>query len=69
MAVSVQIVILWVVTLCSGYISGYQHFRGMCLLHVQNQREGGGTMFLQNIGIHLQATQHRNPEDYNLYNY
>lgn len=69
MVVSVQIVILWVVTLCNGYISGYQHFRGKCWLHVHNQSEGGCTMFFQNIGIHLQATQHHIPEDYNLCNY
>jgi hypothetical protein len=41
-SLKVQIVVLWVVTVCSNVV-GYQCFRGVCCLYLQDElTEGGG---------------------------
>jgi hypothetical protein len=51
-AVKIEILIFWVVMLCS-LIGGYHCFGGTCYLHLQGGRDGG-SMSLQNVGNHPQ---------------
>jgi hypothetical protein len=41
MAVEIQVVVFWVMTL-SGDVVGYQHFIGPCCLHLQGEVTGAG---------------------------
>jgi hypothetical protein len=41
--VKIQVDVFWVVTQCS-VVVGYQHFRGLCRLHLQGE-DGGVTLY------------------------
>jgi len=61
-AKKIQVEVSWVVMPCS-IVVGYQHFRGLCCLHLWS--EDGGSMVLQNVDIPSQcymASQPRRPQ-------
>lgn len=63
MVVKIQVVIFWLLRLCSD-VGGYHCFRGYCYLHLL-QDEDGGHMILRNVGIlthHYTVSRSRRPK-------
>jgi hypothetical protein len=52
MLMRIQVVVFWVVMLCS-HVVGYQHVGGIYCHIFRMKSEDGGSMVLQNVGILL----------------
>jgi hypothetical protein len=62
MTKKIEFMVFWVVASCNVMV-GYQHFGGLCCLHLWGSNPS--SMVLQNIGIqpsHYMVQQHRKPQ-------
>jgi hypothetical protein len=67
--VKISVLVFWVMTSCSP-VRSYERFGGLYCLHIKVRREGGGDIFLQNTGNHLQdlmVPQPRRPRMTNIW--
>jgi hypothetical protein len=65
MMLNVQIVVFWVMTLCS-LISGFQRFGGSFRLPLSGVRDVGGSGYLRNIEKNFRNYTLSYPEEHNL---